>query len=52
MLKSNRLVLVIYMIVIVCFSMLVGTYIISASNWIIVTGPTYVEEGKTKYLVI
>ena len=47
MLKSNKLILVIYMIVTICFSTVVGTYIVAASNGVFVSGPSSVEEGKT-----
>lgn len=47
MLKTNKLILIVYMIVTVCFSTLVGTYIIAASNGVVVTGPAAVEEGQT-----
>lgn len=47
MLKSNKLILVIYMIVTICFSTVVGTYIVAASNGVVVSGPSSVEEGQT-----
>ena len=46
-LKYNKIILVIYMIVAISFGTFFNCYVIAASNIMTVSGPTSVEEGKT-----